>query len=272
MTQHLSIGLDFHTEHITRDMIEPLFTSDFFRPLALGGLDVKHNWFLSGYALEDFFARLHWGGSHKPASIQLAPQNPPMTDYLSAIADHMNALERPVDDLSPFEEVDPQTGVTYVNAELDPVALDAVTAWFGQFDCVHLAVIGALRLAVTDAASLPWSAAYQTVELQDGVQVDTPLLTFDIRITPRIPHTVSAVLQTSALVWLQNAGALSGRIGAAEADHNLTQLGGLAKALSEAGPNLELSEITLQGDAYRAERVRLLNAFGSLRHLEIDTG
>ena len=74
MGHYVSVKLRFEGQNIATKLLEPVFLSPFFKPVALGGVDEHRggdNWFLSGYALEDFIARFLEKNAPKPAINQI---------------------------------------------------------------------------------------------------------------------------------------------------------------------------------------------------------
>src|SRR5262245_10115157 len=138
MGRYLSLDFQFDGTHSLARVLGPLFSNDFFEPVAVGGIDAHEggdNWFLGGYALEDFLSRFLDKGIPKPLSIELAAQQDgEERGYLLSVAGWLSRLQSPSRQLSTFEKVDPITQVTFLgDTRLGTSVLEELDRWIARF-------------------------------------------------------------------------------------------------------------------------------------------
>jgi hypothetical protein len=286
MAKYLSLHFDFTGIDATRRVVEPLFESSFFEPVAVGGIaqrDSRPSWFLAGYALEDFASRFldkegdsslarvitlgrdskTISGSHKEEESSSALQS-----YLSTVAERLTVGQISYKDLGPFEKRDQISCVTYLqDVRLEPSVLEETQDWLQANPFGVLYVYGSLRIAVKRKDLLPWQRAFRFYYPSHISKDDapTPLLLFRVRKLPHSSHIVSANLYTQSVIWLSDQTTdLNGMVGQQEADQNLAELVGLAQAIDRSAGLRPSTRLDFEGEIYNKGLNRLALAFSSL--------
>jgi hypothetical protein len=286
MGNYLSLHFDFTGIDATRRVIEPLFESSFFEPVAVGGIarrDERPCWFLGGYALEDFVCRFLDKEGDPPRAGEIVLSTKSITgerdhygdgaasatrSYLSALAERITLGGISYQDLSPFERKDQTTCVTYLQqVRLDTSVLEETQKWLQANPFGVLYVYGSLRVAVKRKDMLPWQRAFRFYYPSHISKDDapTPLLLFRVRRLPHSSHIVSANLYTQSVIWLPGQTTdLNGMVGQQEADQNLAELVRLAQAIDRSAGLRPSARLDFEGKTYNKELSRLALAFSSL--------
>src|SRR5260221_2892216 len=207
MGSYLSVSFEFDAKHLTSKLLAPVFQSHLFQPMAIGSLDTDtngNNWFLAGYALEDFINKTIPPVRYKPlASIELgAKPNDEEYFYLSSLAKDLAETVLPIKALSPFESQDIASGITYLTAAgLKVSTLAYLDAWLERFHRWSITVYGTLSLSVHNDKQSVWKKAFRS--LTASTDPGYPLLIIDITTFPRLPETIIVRLYSSSQVWLR---------------------------------------------------------------------
>ena len=272
MASYLSLFLQFAGESLAAKKLEPLFASTFFEPIAIGAVEAHEdgdNWFLAGYALEDFVGRFLGRGVPKPASITLAAQHDSaQRDYLHTIAEHLSRASPLSAQCSPFERQDPIAGVTFVApAHLDLSVLSDLEQWLGRFPKGVLYLYGAVHVAVQKPHELPWQRAFRFLYPPEyGLQaIGAPFLAMRFAASAFLTPVIEVSLRSEALIWLAEAHALNGRVGKREADENLANLAAFVRLLAHTEPAAQRSvELHLEGSIFHRESARVQRALADI--------
>lgn len=269
MARYLSLFMQFEGESLSTKRLERIFASSFFEPVALGAIDAHtngDNWFLAGYALEDFLARFLERGVPKPAHIELAAtQDDTLRNYLNTMADHLSRLSQPSEKISPFEKEDQIAGVTFLrSAHLDVSVLSEFDQWLARFPKGILYLYGSVKVAVQKPHELPWRRAFRCLyPPEPKLQViGAPFLTIRMGASPFLTQAIEVSVRSESLIWLSKAHALNGRVGKHEADENLDNLASFTKLLAHTERAAKRSvELHAEGSAFNREVERLKRAF-----------
>lgn len=247
--KYVAIEFQLESTAITASDLESVFVSDYFSPTAIGGIEAHQTgdqWFLGGYALEDFASRFLKTCAPVPKSITYAStKSDEDREYLNFMADKIENLTNPIGDLSPFEHRDPLADVTFISAKnLDISVLNDVEKWISRFPRSVIYLYGVFTVAVQEPSHLPWDRAFRFLFPKDyGIQaIGAPFLFIRIGKSPFLKNTIELMLYSESNIWLSEAKALNGLVGKNEAEQNLANLASLSRliAKNETVRNIEL--------------------------------
>jgi hypothetical protein len=271
MGSYLSLSIPLANESSLGEALVPVFGGSFFQPVAVGGIEGHSSgdhWFLAGYALEEFLEYWLTGGIPPPASIALSTsQDAELNVYQQQCAD---ALKRtvPLGRLrSPFEQVDPRTGVTVLEPKhLSEEVLVPLTRWTARFHQAAVYVYGAIALAIQKPVESTWARAFQEVISAEEGEQPWPLPFLILQFHAADPFIGRRlVIRTQAHVWLRQAQALGGRVTPEDADANLCALASFARLLAHGRRSEHrAAELSLDGRFYTREESRIRAAFREL--------
>ena len=268
------VAVDFQFENITSvaELLAPLFSSPFFTPIAMGGIEGHQqgdHWLIAGFALEYFVSFFRSRGARQAISIDVASTpNSIEQQYLASIA---NAITQQVDlsyQLSPFEIEAPETGVTFISAaNLGTAALDSIDQWLGQYPRGVIYLYGTVQIAVQSLHGIDWSQAFRFLYTPDDQVpvLGAPFLFLRVGASPFTANKTEVGLYSASTIWLESSQALDGRVGQREADTNLVQLAALARLIAQNGASRPLDvELNVEGSLFHKERERIESAFAGV--------
>jgi hypothetical protein len=239
MGRYLSISCQFDHVQAPARLVEPAFSNPFFGPVAIGGLDAHEagdNWFLAGYALEDFISRFLERGTSKPVSIALArTAEKSQAEYLSTTSNWLSHQKLPGRELSPFESRDPSVGVTFIRqVTMDAEVLDELDRWIARFPSGVFYLYGTAQLAVQNPCEIPWNHAFRFLYPRNaGLQgIGAPFLFIRVGASPFSQSATEVTLFSESTVWLQEDRAFNGRVRRQDAAKNLAGLASLARCVA----------------------------------------
>lgn len=262
MGKYVAIEFQIEGNAITASDLQPLFTGDKFSPIAIGGIEAHQNgdqWYLGGYALEDFASRFLNKNTIAPKSITLSlTERQQNRDYLNTMANKIKNLINPAKDLSPFEHKDQLTNVTFITKKnLDISVLDNVIQWLFRFPKSIIYLYGAFNVAVRGKNNLPWDRAFRFLFPKDYVSraIGAPFLFIRIGKSPFLKNTIEIMLYSESNIWLLEANALNGLVGKNEAEINLANLASLSRSIAE-NEKVKNIELHLDGTSFTQEKGR----------------
>lgn len=271
MGRYMYLHFEFEGVSNPIGILEPLFFSQLFKPVAVGGIapPMKHkrgdHWFLSGYGLEHFVNSIHRKPVHQPGTIKMiAEAGSEEHDYLLTVSKYIRQAIDLKDQLSPFEQFDAISGVTYLNSgqRIGSKVLEEMHQWIDIHSRGTFHLYGAMDIIIRHEYKPPWKQVFRFSHETQGKLPSrpTPLLTLEIQRSPiQFDRTLVAV-STDATIWLQGAQALNGLIGRQEADENLARFSSLAHVIFNSINVKPTVELHLEGLAFHneADRIRLL--------------
>lgn len=268
MGRYISLTLQFRGVGSTLGPLRPLFATPVFNPVSIAGINAgpeRDDWFLAGYALEDFMARFRrQSGSRPPAVRQSFRSGIQERDYVAAMANYLSEVPGSVPLLSPFEEEDRANGATFLQSvRLDNSVLKDAREWLTSLPQAVLYAYGTIRVAVASPQKLPWDRGFRFLfPLDAGLPVAGAPFVF-IRSGPS-PHSADGTevnVFTESTVWLQEGRGLGGQVGKLEADRNLAQFAALAQQISKS-PEMSLTDVqlSLDGGLFLREEDRIRTA------------
>lgn len=231
-------------------LLAPCFSDSFFTPVALGGLDARKggdDWYLAGYALEDFISNFIERGIPKPASIHrlVSAEN---EAYIRSIADALTQKTSLAGRMSPFEAA--ESDVTFVrDVRLEATVLEDADLWTAQHPKVAIYLYGTVDLAHQDRA-------FRFRFPDEVVFFGAPFLWIRLGLSPFTPNMTEMLIYSQSSVWLQSdQGTL--------ADTNLDNLAAFVFALVSAQPSSSIT-LRLDGSVFENERVRIERALADI--------
>jgi hypothetical protein len=268
MGQYISLHVRFTGAPLPTTLLRPAFADTSFQPVALGGIDAHQsgdNWFLAGYALEDFVERFLPGSARRPRRPQsihvAAAENNRERAYLEALANCIELHTTVASRLSPFETENESTGVI----SMQPVAFDvSVLADCEQWLTTHTAAVlylyGSLHMAAQDGHDDSFRRAFRPLLFSEDSQrlAGTPFLFVRAGASRLARGDAEVMLYSDSSIWLQQANALDGRISQQDADENLARYASLARSIASA-PGLQVvrAELNVEGRQFHEERARI---------------
>jgi hypothetical protein len=275
MGEYLSFSFQVSTPGLAPRVLEAAFGHPFVTPAAVGGVADGGDYFLAGWALEDFLPRFQERTGRPPRSIEVAAEGPGAErDYLERLAAAMRRLESTGHAFAPHETVDAETGVTYLSSPpLARAALDRAADWSSHVSHPLFYGYVAVALSVRQPVSRPWREAFRGLfdfpPHLKAAPVAYPLLLVSAETPARSPDVTEVRLFSEAHVWLRDGGSLSGQVGPDEADQNLAALADLAGMLcTAAGAPLREPMLRVDGRAFLGEAQRLREAFADIAGLD----
>jgi hypothetical protein len=255
MGQYITTRLVLNGTDVISNAVQPLFSSGFFKPVAVGGIEAhgeRGDWFLAGFALEDFVDRFSRG--YRIASVETAAA--PGSEhgaYLRSLVEWAPAAQSTSSTLSPFETRDPSGVASTISAHLDTSFVATLERWIIKHQAGVLYVYGTLELELSDIRPRRISAFREIETLADRTEIaGSPLLVVRAAVQA---GTTEVTFHTDSLIWLRQGEAFGGRIGVREADLNLANLASLAQLVG--GRHLVDREIRTEGSAFRKEAARI---------------
>lgn len=224
------------------------------------------HYFLSGYAVENFFA-LHRGyldRLDRQFSTEIAFTEEQEEKYLSKIANRLSEAKSISDEVNPFEIIDFTNGVTFLeNKKIDISVLGKIAHWLGQFPnskYCQIKVYPSVALTVK-ATDSPWENIFRC--LQPDHQPRNPLLSIHFYTHPRYANRVQVNIYTTSHVWLhEGLDPINSRIDTKAADANLANLVALVQAIiAGKQENFKDFEVTLSGSVFFKDTPRIQQAF-----------
>jgi hypothetical protein len=258
-------------------VLEPLFKHEHVAPSALAGLSGADDFFLGGCALEHFLTEyVNERTGRELRRVELAPigegEEP---RYLRELVERARRREVTPWTLSPFERVDEQAGVTWLDAPpLGRETLPRFEAWRAQRPETLVEIDLSFAIATRDPERRPWKRAFQEQwrdeYLRKKISTGHPLLFVTVQNSPFNAGQTWVSMHSESQIWLRNAHALNGLVGVAEADENLARLSAVFHALlaSTGAPVLD-PQIHVSGSPFRAEAERFESAFRAIAEIEI---
>ncbi len=231
-------------------LLAPCFSDPFFTPIALGGLNADKggdDWYLAGYALENFISNFIERGIPKPASIHrvTSAEN---EAYVQSIADALTQKTSLAGGLSPFETA--EYDITFVrDVQLPATVLEDADLWTVRYPKAAIYLYGTVDLASQDRAfrfRFPDEMAF----------FGAPFLWIRLGLSPFTPNMTEILIYSQSLVWLQSDQGTF-------ADTNLENLAAFVFALVSAQPS-SLVTLRLEGSVFENERVRIERAFAGI--------
>jgi hypothetical protein len=219
MGSYLALHMSFQSSSPQAGMIEPLFSNDLFQPVAIGaiaGRESGDNWFLAGYALEEFVSIFSTRAT-PPATIEIAASHGDEEyDYLSALADHLRSLNMTPWTLSPFETVDATTGVTYLGQRrLTVSVLTTLADWLTRYPKGAVYLFGSLKIAAQKSHELPWRHAFRFLypKERQTITIGAPFLDINVRKYVSEANITGISVRSESGIWLRERNALNGYVG-----------------------------------------------------------
>jgi hypothetical protein len=256
-------------------VIEPLFEHEHVAPAALAGLSEPDDVFLAGWALEHFLTQFFSKRiGRKLRHVELAPSSEgDELRYLSKLVERARRHEVTSWTLSPFEHVDEEAGVTWLEAPpLSHGALPRFDAWQARRQKTFIHLVVSFGIATRDLHQRPWKRALRELwpdEYRD-LSLGHPLLFVTAQNNPFNAKQTWVRMQSESQIWLREAQALNGLIGAAEADENLARVATVFRTLlASAGASVVEPQVHVNGSRYRAEAERFESAFRSIAEFEV---
>jgi hypothetical protein len=268
----LDVSIPLVSEGTLDDVLARACGGSFFQPVAVGAIEGHRghgdHWFLAGYALEHFLAIFLKRSVQRPASISMyTPQDAELDAYQHRCAD---AVRRPSPgdrQLSPFERVDEQVGVTVLEPKhLTEEIFGALTSWTARFPKATIYVYGAIRLSLQKPARSAWTRAFQEVGSAEESQSSWEVPFLILRLYAADPFVGRRLMiSTQSHVWLREVHALGGRVTPEDADANLQELASFARTVSQGKQSREhAAELSMDGRFYTREEARIRAAFQDL--------
>jgi hypothetical protein len=255
----LSVTLRFDAQSAGAGMLAPLFDSVFFRPVALGGIEMSRggdHWLLAGSALESFVAQFAAKEGARPESVRsLAEASSDVARYHAALEAFIRARRAPDTECAPFESVSGAL-TWYHGPALERSALWGADRWLEEFSRASVHVYG----SVSPALSAPRSASGEPLRIvfpSESTHLGAPLLRVGLELSPPNGRGFELRLLSEAPIWMRGAGQASGLVSQSDADWNLAQFGELTRSLLEVAPSsptwcgLVLDDRTLADEVHR---------------------
>lgn len=270
MGRYINIRMQVEGTDMPISSLFPLFTNTFFKPVALGGIDVHEegdNWFLAGYAMESFISPFLERGIQKPASIELSAQpGSEEHQYLLAIADTLTGSRVLPSNISPFEMED--TNVTFLpSVELGVSVLEKFSQWKQKFPTGAMYLYGTVDVVTSSLLELPWDRTFRFKSFLDSRSgtLFTPFLFVRVGKLPFSPDATEILIYSESTIWLHNDTSLAQLIGKKEGDVNLARLVSLTKLIMSAQVSPILSkELNIDGGVFQREQGRIVQAFSDV--------
>jgi hypothetical protein len=265
---HLSLMLHVPATHLSAEVLQVALAGDFFRAAGVGGvLETRAgtDWFLGGYTLDSFVdseIRLGLLKKPRPRAIEACAAAPGAV-YRARIAAAIGDEFR--DALADGERAEPTVETTFLDAPALTLGdLAPLEPWLRAHPEASVQVHGTVALAVGAAEALPWDRACRELMPPEQARVSrilaVPFAKLHVGAKPFARGTATMMVFTESQVWLQDAGALGGRVGAAEADENLRRLAAFTARLAAVSRPTSV-EVYLDGSVFRDEAARLRAAF-----------
>jgi hypothetical protein len=253
MTRYISIQFRLSNAEFPA-ALPALLSHPHFHPVSLGGIEghaAGDDWFLSGYAMEDFVRRFVPSAPSKPASVELASAKSEVNaGYLALIAEGLKYGQSP-QSISPYEQIDEAADRTFiVDYGIGEAEAEACRRWYAAHPDGIVYLYGTVNLVAPpqSASETPWRCAFR-----DGAEpVGQPLVLIRLARAPLFRSQLEMTLMTWSTVWLEDEG-------------NLDRLVSLVEAFagSQEG-HIASSSLNVEGSSFMAHEGRLRAAFSSV--------
>jgi hypothetical protein len=264
MGRYLSISLNFEARQSFSSLLAPIFSSDFFRPVSVGGFDGA-NWLLVGYDLSRFVSRfLRSKPRSKSVEICSKPEDSEYS-YLKSLRDNIIHAQTNFSEFSPFETHDLEASITRVFSSYESTKLDAINSWISRFPKAIIDVYGSLELALNKESGIYLSRAYRP--LYGGKPAQLPFLQIWVRKEPPVGGSrVTLTLYSSSVIWLTSAHTWNSRITEGGVNWNLNRMVDLCRQIVDTNRlNFQSTTISLEGNIFLQEESRIHTAFNDLQ-------
>jgi len=258
-------------------VIEPLFKHEHVAPSAVAGLGAADDFFFAGWALEHFLTEyVNERTGRELRRVELAPIGEGEEQhYLRDLVERARRREVTPWTLSPFERIDEEARVTWLDAPpLGRETLPRLEAWRAQRQETLVEIDLSFAAATRDPERRPWTRAFQEQwrdeYLRKKISTGYPLLFVTVQNSPFNAKQTWVSMHSQSQIWLREAHALNGLVGAAEADENLERLSTVFRVLlASTGAPVVDPQVHVSGSPFRAEAERFESAFRAIAEIEV---
>ena len=253
MSSYLSLNIRLGTDRLPQAMCAVIASQSCFRLASIGGIEGHEsgdNWFLCGYALEDFIRRFHRPLGANPASIETVPApDGSNREYLSQAAAEIRT-GMAVTVLSPFEKSSVELSATFLDEhEIGPTEIARCGDWVQTFTSAILYFYGAVHLAPRSSKvpGVVWQRAFR--EISASGEIDAPFVLVRVGTAPLATGSVDVLFRTQSRVWV-------------DVDANLRNFVAIvASVVKAAGELFIAASLDLDGHPFLGDERRLRSAF-----------
>lgn len=260
MGRYICVSLRFEKGPEGLRVFEPLFASEHFRPIGLGGIGssktAPNRWLLAGYGLESFVSQFSWTKRGGPPSFTLVPSPyPDHGGYLQQFVDLIKVRKNPTRQLSLHEYAVQEVGTTFIDAPfLESSVLKDGSHWMTSSQSSYFKILGTFSIATWASEQHDWQKAFRFLveEPTDYMSVGIPFVWFSFN-----PQVRELNVFSESTIWAKKVSSLNGLVSGEKADENLRRLGDLTNLLGTGGFEGLTREVSFKGSVFRNELERI---------------